>query len=350
MMLPRNLLWALGKTWVLALSLSCLCGIGTAQLEPASPPLADPADIRFKDVKEDWSTPALSSSSLRAATPIIDPIINNTDYTVDLIQVQWRWGDPIDLYVMKPKGVEKPPVILYLYGFPIDTDNFKDETYQKMVTKDGFAAVGFVSALTGHRFHDRSMRDWFVSELQECLGKSVHDVQMILNYLDTRDDLDTSRIGMYGFGSGGTIGILASAVDARIKVLDVMNPWGDWPIWMAKSPLIPKDERGKYVKPEFLRKAATLEPLDWLPKIQARKFRFEDTPFETKTPESVKKKLRAAAAPNSTVLIYKTPEEFNAVVRGNKELGWMQQELRSLAPGSKPVTEVSKETPGSGTQ
>jgi hypothetical protein len=108
---------------------------------------------------------------------------------VELIQVQWRWGDPLDLYVLKPKGVKKPLVILYLYGYPSDTDRFKDETWQNSVTKDGFAAVGFVPALTGHRYHDRPMREWFVSELQECLAMSAYDVQMVLNYLATRDDL-----------------------------------------------------------------------------------------------------------------------------------------------------------------
>jgi hypothetical protein len=53
-----------------------------------------------------------------------------------------------------------------------------------------------VSALNGHRYTYRPMKQWFVSELQEALGSSVHDVQMILNYLSTRDDLDMSRVGM----------------------------------------------------------------------------------------------------------------------------------------------------------
>jgi len=30
------------------------------------------------------------------------------------------------------------------------------------------------------------MKEWFVSEMQESVGSTVHDVQMILNYLETR--------------------------------------------------------------------------------------------------------------------------------------------------------------------
>jgi hypothetical protein len=231
---------------------------------------------------------------------------------------------------MKPKGVKKPPVILYLYGYPSDTDRFKDEGFQKKVTKDGFAAVGFVSALTGHRYHDRPMREWFISELQESLAASAHDVQMVLDYLATRGDLDMTRVGMFSQGSGASIGILTSAVDPRIKVLDALDPWGDWPTWMATSPFVPEDERAQYVKPEFLKKAATLEPIEWLPKIQAKQFRFQDTIFERNTPKIAKERLRAAVPAGTIVVIYETPEEFNALVRGKKELEWIQHQLRSL--------------------
>jgi len=307
-----------------------------AQFVPASPPIADPADGRFRNVTEDWTTPSLSTSSLHPVSPVFGYINDNDSCTVDFLQLQWRFGDPLDLYVIKPKGVKKPPVILYLYGYPAGTDRFKDESFQNTVTKDGFAAVGFVSALTGHRYHDRPMREWFVSELQESLATSAHDVQMILNYLEARGDLDMSRVGMYAQGSGASIGILASAVDPRIKVLDATDPWGDWPIWFAKSTFPPEDERASYLTPEFLKKAALLDPVDWLPKIQGKYFRLQDATFETTTPKAAKEKLRAAAPAGSTVVIYKTAEEFNAAVRSKSELAWIEQALRSL-PDTSPA-------------
>jgi len=322
--------FVLARTLFLAVAVSLLADVSAAQFERVSPPIADPADKRFRDVTEDFTSPGLSTSHLHPVPPIVGYINNYSGYTVELTQVQWRWGDPLDLYIMKPKGVKKPPVILYLYGYPAGTPRFKDESFQASVTKDGFAAVGFVSALTGQRYHDRPMKEWFVSELQESLSTSAHDVQMILNYLATRDDLDTSHVGMFAQGSGASIGILASAVDPRIQVLDAMDPWGDWPNWMAKSTFVPQDERANYVTPEFLTKAERLEPLTWLPKIQARKFRLEDAIFETNTPKTAKEKLRAAVPPGSTIVIYKTLEEFNAMVRSQTELQWLESQLRAL--------------------
>ena len=82
-----------------------------AQLERASPRIADPNDHRFQAVEEDWTSPSLTTSHLVPVHPLSLQISgDNPRYSVELLRVQWRWGDPIDLYVMKPAGVKKPPV------------------------------------------------------------------------------------------------------------------------------------------------------------------------------------------------------------------------------------------------
>jgi hypothetical protein len=314
----------------LAIALLSLASASTAQL-PASPPIADPADARFQGVTEDWATPALSTSHLMPVLPLRAYLdTTHPEYTVELLQLQWRFGDPLDVYVMKPAGVKNPPVILNLYGYPTDTDPYKNEVFQKALTKDGFAAVCFVSALTGHRYHDRPLKEWFLSELQESLGTSAHDVQMVLDYLATRGDLDMNRVGMFGQGSGATIAILASAADPRIKVLDVLDPWGDWATWIAASPFVPADERANYLTPEFLQRAAELETLEWMAKIQAKKFRMQQYALETDTPKGAKDKLRAAVPAGTTVVLYKTLVELSAAFPHSTNLEWIERELRAL--------------------
>ena len=304
-----------------------------AQLVPATPPIADPTDPRFGKISEDLNSPAITKGELVPETPVSAPAADKGSYTLQMVRVQWRWADPIDLFISKPKGVQKPPVILYLYDFRANTDRFRNDEFQKLVTKDGFAAVGFLSALTGQRYHDRPMKEWFVSELQESLALSAHDVQMVLNYLSTRSDLDMERVGMFAQGSGASIGILASAIDPRIKVLDAVDPWGDWPDWLAASPIVPEFERAAYLKPEFLKKVAPLDPIIWLPKIQARKFRMQEAMFAPTTPKVVKEKLREAVSTDPgrvTTVIYQTQEETKPVIAGNNVLAWIEHELQSL--------------------
>jgi len=326
---------------IVAFALLLSARLSFAQLT-ASAPIADPSDRRFVGVSEDWTTPSLETSHLIPAQPLFFTDDSHPDYTVYFIHLQWRWGDPLDVYLIKPNGVTNPPVILNLYSYPEDLDAYRNEIFQRALIKDGFAAVGFVSALTGHRYHDRPFAEWFISDLQECLGTTAHDVQMLLDYLAGRGDLDMTRVGMYGQGSGGAIAILASAVEPRIKVLDVLDPWGDWPDFMASSPFIPEEERAEYVKSDYLKKVATLETRDWLPKIQAKKFRMQQNIFSTYTPPTVKENMRAAAPPGTTFAFYQTIPDYIAVFgKESTNLDWVKHELSVLPLWEKSTNTVA---------
>jgi len=99
---------------------------------------------------------------------------------------------------------------------------------------------------------------------------------------------------------------------------------------MATSPFVPEEERAEYVRPAFLQKVAQLEPIDWLPKIQAKKFRLQEQIFEPSTPKAAKKKLRVAVPAIGTIAIYKSPKDMDKVVSESKELEWIKHELHSL--------------------
>jgi len=328
---------------IVLLLLACnLAGIAAGQSPaPAPEAKADSNRKPLSSFREDWTTPGLSTSQMHVSE-ILGPMLDTAHegYTVELLRLTWRPGDPVDVYVLRPVGSRKPPVILNLYGYPTDTDPYKLEGIQKEFVKGGFAAVGFVSALTGQRYHDKPLKEWFLSELQQSLATSAHDVQILIDYLTKRGDLDASRIGMFGNGSGGTIAILASVADPRIKVLDVFDPWADWPTWLATSTFVPADERADYVKPEFLKKVACLETLDWLPKIQAKKFRLQQPAFDTDTPNAVKEKVRATAPAGTVFVQYKSMEEFKAAFPYSSNLEWMKRELVAL-PDSGATEEAS---------
>ncbi len=324
------LLRTLSRAIFTATALLLLSAAGFTQAQSSY--ISNLGDSRFNGVEEDWTSPALSKSHLKPAQPLVAFVDERSTYSVSLIRVQWRRGDPIDLWLMKPSGVKKPPVIIYLYGYPSETDIFKDQKFQEFTTSGGFAAVGFVTALTGHRYHDIPMKKWFVSELQECLAVSAHDVQMVLDYIASRGDLDMDRVGLYGQLSGASIGILASAADQRIKVMEALDPWGDWPNWMAKSTFVPASERADYVTPAFLSKIAPLDPIEWMPKIQAKKFRLQQRSFEYETPGQSKEHLQAATPQGALVAFYRKPSEFNQAIgeHAERSLDWIKAELRSL--------------------
>jgi hypothetical protein len=277
---------------------------------------------------ENWHVLEDVKSGLQPQPPFEFQTDDEPEFVREMVRVQWRTGDPIDLYVLRPKTPGKVPVVLYLYGYPTESAQFRDNGWGKRATAKGFAAVGFASALTGQRYHLRPMKEWFVSELPESLGSSVHDVQLILNYLTERGDMDMEHVGMIGIGSGATIAILAAHADPRIKALDLLDPWGDWPDWLRESPAVPDEERAKYTAPEFLRSVAKLDPVAYLPSLKTP-LRLRQTLSEPVMPKSAREKIATSVRDPRLVTRYVNPEVLMQSWQVEGLSGWIKELLRS---------------------
>ena len=223
-------------------------------------------------------------------------------------------------------------MVLYLYSYTDTNGRFRDNGWAKRATADGFAAVGFVAALSPDRFANRPMKQWFVSELRESLGSTVHDVQLILNYLAERGDMDMDHVGMFGMGAGATIAILAARTDLRIKTVDLLDPWGDWPDWLKDSPVVPDAERPKYLTPEFLKSVAPFDPVAHLPYLADRSIRVQQTWSEPLTPNAAKAKIADVVPVRATVVRYNNPLELLKAWNSNGLSGWIKQQLRAQSP------------------
>ncbi len=265
--------------------------------------------------------------------------VPGTSFIRETWRSEWRAGDPFYFYIIRPKGVTKPPVILYLRSFPDDTDLFTNNKWCDLAVRGGYATVGFVGAVTAHRTRFRPLKEWFVSQMPEALTSTTHDVQLILDYLTTRGDLDMDHVAMYGMGSGGSIAILASIVDPRIKVLDLLAPWGDWKLWIEKSKAIPEDERAPFLKPEFMANVMPLDPVKWLPKVHAQSLRIEDIRGNKAMPDEAQERLEAAAPDFALINQYGNGRGFLSVQATVPVLDWVKSQL---AADAKPQVAVEK--------
>jgi hypothetical protein len=300
---------------------------GTSSATPSSPSLSN-------SHAEDWTTIHLAKSGL-SPSPASAMSLGKTDMpegcTRELLRFQWRPNDPIDLYVIRPAGAQKFPVVLFLYNYTSDNSVFREARWCKRAIENGFAIVGFSSALSWERMRPpRPMKQWFVSEFQEALATSTHDVQMILNYLETRGDLDVRHVGMFGQGSGGTVAILAAAADSRIAVLDLMDPWGDWPDWLKYSAQVPEEERASYLKPEFLERISGLDPLDYLPQLKGRAVHIQQVLADPVTPAAARDKIAAAVPAPDMIQRYPTGAAEAEALGATGIVGWLGTELHAL--------------------
>lgn len=303
------------------------------QVTPLLPEAAEPVtkEVPFK---ESWQTVSLQDSGL-PLEPVDGVVLSKIDLpegcTREVLRMQWRPVDPIDVYVIRPDDIEKPPIGLFLLNYTFDTAVFRSAYWCNQARQNHLAINGFGSALSVQRFHaPRTMKQWFVSELQESLATSTHDVQMILNYAQARKDLDGQHIGMYGQGSGGAIGILAAAVDSRITALQLVDPWGDWPDWLKNSKQIPEDERATYLKPEFLQKVANLDPVLYLPKLKERSLRIQQVLSDPVTPLEAKDKIAGAAQGTNEVIRYADNEAQHKAIFLGGITEWLAEQLHPV--------------------
>lgn len=257
---------------------------------------------------EDWTTIYLAKSSLpleaTGSVPLSKAEVQGC--TRELHRLTWRINDPVDLYIIRPRQQQKLPVVLFLYDYSVDTTTtFPQDRWCDVATRNGFAVAGFASALSLQRIRPpRPLKEWFVSELQEALATSTHDVEMVLNYMETRGDLDLKHVGVVGQGSGGAIAVLSAAADPRISALDLMDPWGDWPDWLKGSKQIPENERATYLKPEFLQRVSNLDPIVYLPQLKGKAIRIQQVLTDSITPDAAKNKIAKAAPSPDEVMRY----------------------------------------------
>jgi hypothetical protein len=282
--------------------------------------------------KENWVAFNDLKTGLHPMTADVVQHAETPDFVREMVRVEWRLGDPIDLWIMRPKTPGKLPVVLYLYSYISESDRFRDDRWAKRATQDGFAAVGFVSAFANERFTMRPMKQWFISELPEAVGSSVHDVQLILDYLAGRGDMDMNRVGMFGMGSGATIAILAAHADPRIKTLDVLDPWGDWPDWLESSPVVLDSERAQYTSQQFLKSVATFDPVAYLPTLKTPNLRLQQTISDATTPLKAKERLAAAVPNRDQVVKYENDEALFKAWKTSGLSGWIKQQLSSQKP------------------
>ena len=331
------------RAWIWLCAVVCFTGVmiagadaraqGESQRSSAASDKALTARGPDPDAVENWTALSAKESGLKLIRPEFaeKDDVPNTGFIRERLQANWRAGDAFDLYVIRPRGVEKPPVILYLYSLSEDTEQFKKNNWCEAAVQGGYAAVGFVPALTGHRTRYRLGKEWFVSEMQEALGSTVHDVQFILDYLTTRGDLDMNRVAMFGTGAGGAIAVLASAADQRIRVVDLLAPWGDWPRWLPETKVVPDNERAEFVKPEFLAKVAPLDPVAWAGKMKAKSVRIQDIRGNKAMPDKSQEKLEHAAPDFALINQFGNGRAFMAAQPAFSLFDWMKEQLKAEA-------------------
>ena len=149
----------------------------------------------------------------------------------------------------KPAGAARPPVVVMAVGL----DSTKEETdaYESPFLARGMASLVFEGPGQGEAQYDLPIR-----------GDYEVPVKAVMDYVETRRDLDSARIGMWGVSLGGYYAPRAAAFEKRIKACIALGGPFDWGAAWDTLPELTREAfrvRSHCKTPEDARKnAATL--------------------------------------------------------------------------------------------
>jgi fermentation-respiration switch protein FrsA (DUF1100 family) len=123
----------------------------------------------------------------------------------------------------KPAGIARPPVMVMACGL----DSCKEETgaYEQPFLARGIAVLVFDGPGQGEAEYDLPIR-----------GDYEAPVKAVIDYVETRRDLDPARIGLWGVSLGGYYAPRAAAFEQRVKAcialsgpFDLLDAWDGLP-------------------------------------------------------------------------------------------------------------------------
>jgi hypothetical protein len=163
-------------------------------------------------------------------------------YTLEKLVLDLNGEQPAPAYFAKPKGAAgKLPTVLFNHshggGYQIGKKEFIDgrdymskPPYAELLTGLGYNALCFDTWMFGERA-TRSELDLFKDMLwhgRVVWGMMVYDSLKAMDYLVTRPDVDTLRLGTVGMSMGSSMAQWVGALDRRLKVVVDICCLTDW--------------------------------------------------------------------------------------------------------------------------
>jgi dienelactone hydrolase len=138
---------------------------------------------------------------------------------------------PVLIYKPLSAGNKKLPVVICLHGTGGSKDDAGIRSLLFEFTKLGFMAVAIDARYHGERVTKTPDRNFYTEAIIKAWQNNdaaqqqhpfffdtVYDLWKLTDYLITRKDVDSNRIGMMGISMGGIETWMAASVDTRIKV------------------------------------------------------------------------------------------------------------------------------------
>jgi len=180
---------------------------------------SDPED--FDILREQVLLPALDAFDVLAPEPTPDP--STFDYQIEEVTFPGGAADvELSGTLTLPDGPGPHPVVITMSGSgPSD----RDESLAPITALKPFAVIAdaLTSAGVGVlRYDDRGVGSSTGDHEGATISDFTADARAAIDYLESRDDVDSERIGLFGHSEGGVYAAKLGASDPRVAYIGMM--------------------------------------------------------------------------------------------------------------------------------
>lgn len=115
----------------------------------------------------------------------------------------------------KPEGADRPPVVVMAMG--LDSAKEEMDAYERLFLDRGLATLAFDGPGQGEGEYDFAIRHDYEAP-----------VGAVLDFLETRADMDAARAGLWGVSLGGYYAPRAAAFEKRVRACIALSGPYDW--------------------------------------------------------------------------------------------------------------------------
>ena len=267
-----------------------------------------------------------------------------TVHRITMPSATGRTNRLLELDYYRPMGTNRPPVLVVLPiiggGYPLE------KHFSAYFARQGMAAV-----LVRRERLKRTLED--VSEINETLRQAAIDARQAIDWIETRPELDASRIGAFGISMGGIRAAFLTPLDSRIRAATIGLAGGDLPYIIANSReggivrrRTPYLEKHGITKAQFeceLRNAVACDPLAVAASIDPDKVMLVLATFDASVPARKGFELRRAMGDPETIFVptgHYTALLFLPYIK-SACARFFKEKLRGGSAGLQPVARAS---------
>ncbi len=258
------------------------------------------------------------------------------DMTVYKLMVHSTNQELVPTLLSIPKKKGGPfPVIILLHGYGGDKEGAMEVAGP--LAQHGYAAAAIDAQYHGER--QREGKNMYSADTNETINafvQTIVDVRRLIDHLETRTDLDGSRIGLAGGSMGGLLGAIAVGVEKRIDVPVLIVAGGNMQILVGQSQL----DQVQRIRAELERTGRTvgqaamelecIDPINFVDRISPRPLLMINGLKDDIVPTASNRALYAKAKEPKKIIWYNTGHDVPMDKAARNALFWFEKHLKHI--------------------